>query len=531
VQRRYAELYGLSPEQLKPGTPLRTILQRRVDNGSCPLDDYEYVENRLAVAAELKPSYRVNELKNGRVIAITHQPMANGGSIALHDDITERRKAEAQIAYMAHHDILTALPNRVRLREEMEKALRRVDRGERIAVLYIDLDHFKAVNDTLGHPVGDVLLQAVADRVRTCIGPNDTVARLGGDEFAIVQFATELPADPSALAWRLIEAISEPFDVHGHHVVVGASIGIAVAPNDGSDPDQLMKNADIALYHAKEDGRGAYRFFEPEMDARVKAKRALELDLRRALARGEFEVFYQPIVKLASNEISGFEALLRWRHPERGMVPPSEFIPLAEEIGMINAIGAWVLKQACTEAARWPDPIKVAVNLSAIQFKGGAVILDVVSALSQSGLGARRLELEITETALLQNTEATLSTLHQLRELGVHISMDDFGTGYSSLSYLRKFPFDKIKIDQSFIRDLNDKPDSIAIIRAVVGLGSTLGIATTAEGVETQEQLLQLRNEGCTEVQGYLYSKPKPACELGPLLRNFSSGIAFARNL
>jgi diguanylate cyclase (GGDEF)-like protein len=521
--RQYARIYRLTADQTAAGTPLRTLLDHRAANGSTPKDDVDFIESRLVATADLKPGYRVNELKDGRVVAISHQPMANGGSIAIHEDITERRKAEAQIAYMAHHDMLTHLPNRVRLREEMENALKRVDRGERIAILYIDLDHFKTINDTLGHPIGDVLLQTVADRIRNCIRPTDAVARLGGDEFAIVQGSADQPAGANALAANLIAAIGEPFDVHGHQVVIGASVGIAVAPNDGNDPDQLMKNADIALYHAKEDGRGTCRFFEPEMDERFRARRALEIDLRHAVAHDEFEVFYQPIVNLGSDDISGFEALLRWRSPTRGLVPPGDFIPLAEEIGIIAPIGAWVLNQACKEAAGWPAPIKVAVNLSPVQFKNGTLVLDVISALARSGLAARRLELEITETTLLQNTEATLTMLNQLRELGVRISMDDFGTGYSSLSYLRKFPFDKIKIDQSFIRDLSDKPDSIAIVRAVVGLGSTLGIATTAEGVEAPQQLLQLRNEGCTEVQGYLYSRPLPATELGALLKSFNS--------
>jgi predicted signal transduction protein with EAL and GGDEF domain len=317
----------------------------------------------------------------------------------------------------------------------------------------------------------------------------------------------------------LIETMNEPFDINGHQVMVGASVGIAVAPQDGPDSDRLLKNADMALYRAKEDGRGTYRFFETEMDARMQARRTLDLELRKAVALEQFEVFYQPLINIASNQISGFEALLRWRHPERGLVAPMEFIPLAEEIGLIGRIGAWVLKQACTEAMNWPDGLRIAVNLSPIQFKSGTIVLDVLAALGKSGLPACRLELEITETLLLNDTEATLSTLQQLRELGVHISMDDFGTGYSSLSYLRKFPFDKIKIDRSFIHDMADRPDSIAIVRALTGLGNSLGMSTTAEGVETEEQLQRLRDEGCTEAQGFLISKPKPAREIKDLLQ------------
>jgi diguanylate cyclase (GGDEF)-like protein len=388
-----------------------------------------------------------------------------------------------------------------------------------VAVLCIDLDHFKTVNDTLGHPVGDQLLKLVADRMRSCVRSGETVARLGGDEFAIIQIGDNQPMNSTTLAGRLIKAMGEPFEVLGHQIVIGASVGISIAPHDGDDPDQLLKNADLALYRAKEDGRSTYRFFEPEMDARMQARRALELDLRKALPLREFELFYQPLVTLFNGNISGFEALLRWRHPQRGMVPPAEFIPLAEEIGLITAIGAWVLKEACAEAAKWPPHVRIAVNLSPAQFKDRKVLLDVIAALAASGLSPHRLDLEITEIVLLQDTEATIATLNDLRQIGAHISMDDFGTGYSSLGYLRKFRFDKIKIDRSFIRDLAEKPDSVAIVRAVTGLGSSLGIITTAEGVETEDQLRQLRSEGCDEIQGYLVSEPKPAGELGPLLQ------------
>jgi diguanylate cyclase (GGDEF)-like protein len=445
--------------------------------------------------------------------------MSSGGSIATHEDITERRKAEARIEHLAHYDALTNLPNRVSFRASMDRALDSLARGDVVAVLCLDLDHFKEVNDTLGHPVGDALLQVVADRIRSCVRPTDCMARLGGDEFAIVQAPVDQPADSTALAARLIAAIAEPYDIGGHQIVIGASVGIAIAPGDGNDADSLLKNADMALYRAKEDGRGAYRFFEPDMDARMQVRRALELDLRKAVALEEFELYYQPIVDLATNKVNCFEALLRWRHPQRGMVTPDNFIPVAEEIGLLGTLGAWVLRKACAEAMKWPQGILVAVNLSPAQFKTGTLVLDVIAALGASGLAANRLELEITESVLLQNTDATMSTLRQLRDLGVRIAMDDFGTGYSSLGYLQKFPFDKIKIDRSFVRDVIDKPESIAIVRAVTGLGRTLGMTTTAEGVETADQLEQLRREGCAEVQGYLFSRPKPAHELGALLQ------------
>jgi predicted signal transduction protein with EAL and GGDEF domain len=363
----------------------------------------------------------------------------------------------------------------------------------------------------------------VSARIRECVRPSDTIARLGGDEFAIVQAALEQAADATVLAARLIKQLSQPFDIQGYQVVIGTSVGIALAPADGTDPDILMKNADMALYRAKEDGRGVYRFFEPGMDARMQARRALELDLRRALARKEFDVFYQPLISLQGQQIIGFEALLRWRHPERGLVLPDQFVPLAEDIGLIVPIGAWVLREACREAANWPKGIKVAVNLSPVQFKNGTVMSDVKAALEASGLAPHRLELEITEAVLLQETDTTISMLNELREFGVRIAMDDFGTGYSSLGYLRKFPFDRIKIDRSFIGDLGKKQDSIAIVRAVTGLASTLGIATTAEGVETIEQYRQIKEEGCTEVQGYLFSEPKAAEELGPLLKQYGA--------
>ncbi len=507
----YAAIYGIPEQYTRPGTPLKTILNHRLETGAYSDDNELIIAERLTKIAAGKPWYGVNELADGRIIAVSHRPLANGGHVAIHEDITERRQTELKIAHMAHHDALTDLPNRVRFREDMVAGLARVQRGEAMAVLCMDLDHFKDVNDTLGHPVGDALLREVAERLKPCIRGHDSIARLGGDEFAIIQTGANQPESATALAARLIKEVARPFDVEGHQVVVGASVGIAMAPADDTDPDLLLKKADLALYRAKEDGRSTFRFFEPEMDARMQKRRALEIDLRQALPLGQFEVYYQPLVTIDGGQVSGFEALLRWHHPERGMVPPDQFIPLAEEIGLISSIGAWVLKQACAEAAKWRNDIRIAVNLSPVQFKDKTLVLDVIAALGQSGLKPQRLELEITEKVLLQDTDETVATLNQLRALGVRISMDDFGTGYSSLGYLRKFPFDKIKIDRSFIRDLADKPDSIAIVRAVTKLGSTLGIVTTAEGVETEEQLKMLLREGCTEAQGFLFSKPTPA--------------------
>ena len=395
---------------------------------------------------------------------------------------------------------------------------RNVRRGESFAVLCLDLDHFKNINDTLGHPVGDTLLQVVAARLRDCLREKDIVARLGGDEFAIVQVETEQPVSATALAQRILDVMSAPFEIDGHQVVIGTSVGIAIAPTDGAKSDQLLKNADMALYRAKADGRNAFHFFEAEMDAKMQARRSLELDLRKALVAGEFELFYQPQLNLEVNEIIGFEALLRWNHPTRGCVTPDQFIGLAEETGLIVPIGEWVLRQACSQASTWPANIKVAINLSPIQFRNKSLVPTVLAAIAAARLAPDRLELEITEAVLLQSTADTIATLHRLRRLGVRIAMDDFGTGYSSLSYLRSFPFDKIKIDRSFIRDLTLRDDSIAIIRAVSRLGRDLGMSTTAEGVETEEQLAQVKAEGCTEVQGYLFSAPCSASELPKLL-------------
>jgi len=419
---------------------------------------------------------------------------------------------------MARLDGLTDLPNRILFKERVEEGLKRLPRDNGIAVICLDLDHFKAVNDTLGHPIGDGLLKQVADRLRATAREQDTIGRFGGDEFAIVQIGTTQPEDVTALAQRVVETLSEPYEVDGHQAVIGVSIGIAVAPTDGESAEQLLKNADMALYRAKSDGRGSYRFFEPDMDARMQARRTLEFDLRRALIREEFELYYQPTIDVRTKSIVGFEALLRWHHPERGLIPPAEFIPLAEEIGIIVPLGEWVLRQACKDAALWPNDIKVAVNLSPAQFKGKKVLDAVITALASSGLSAKRLELEITEGVLMTAHEGTLEVLHQLRAFGVKIAMDDFGTGYSSLSYLRSFPFDKIKIDSSFIRNVNDEESSLAIIRAVTGLSASLGMATTAEGVETQEQFDRVSAEGCGEVQGFFFSKAVPVGELRDLM-------------
>jgi diguanylate cyclase (GGDEF)-like protein len=521
--RRYIEMYGLSPDLATPGCTLRDLLNYRLQAQTFSGNPDEYIAELTTKIAEGATFANVVTSSDGRAFSIVNKPLADGGWLATHEDVTERRCAEERIAHMAGHDALTDLPNRVLLRERLEHELKRVKRGEHLAVLCLDLDHFKSINDTLGHPIGDELLKLVADRLRGCTREPDTIARLGGDEFAIIMTQMQQPADAAALSRRVRESIIKPYQVDGHQIISDISIGISIAPIDGMEPDQLLKNADMALYGAKADGRGIYRFFEAEMDKRMKERRDLEMDLRQALANGEFELHYQPLVNLQSNEITAFEALLRWNHPTRGQISPANFVPIAEETGLIVTIGEWVLRTACKETANWPEHVKVAVNLSPAQLKSKNLVPLVMNALADCGLQPNRLQLEITETMLMQNTFATLNTLHQLRKLGVQIAMDDFGTGYSSLSYLRSFPFDKIKIDRSFIQDLSNGAEPRAIVHAVAGLAKCLNMISTAEGVETQQQLDTLQAVGCTEMQGYLFSRAKPAAEV---MRLFESHAA-----
>ncbi len=434
-------------------------------------------------------------------------------------DITRRKDAERRIEHMALHDALTGLPNRALFRSRLDQEIRHsAGQGSPFAVLVADLDAFKAVNDALGHPAGDGLLRIVSDRLRSVVREGDTVARLGGDEFALILARLDDAAEASRVAQRMIDAVGEPVDLDGHLTSIGVSVGIAVGEGAGADADQLFKNADIALYRAKAAGRNTYRFHDSGMDAAIAVRNLLQIDLRDAVARGGFTLHYQPVVDLARDEIAGFEALMRWRHPTRGMISPADFIPIAEDSGMIVPLGDWALRSACAAAAGWPGRCRVAVNVSAVQFRQPGLEQSVVKALAATGLSPCRLELEITESVLLADAEAVVASLHRLRALGVRIALDDFGTGYSSLSYLRRFPFDKIKIDRSFIREIGD-PVAAAIVRAVVGLGARLGTVVTAEGVETAEQLEQVRNEGCTEVQGYLFGRPVPEADVHALLR------------
>ncbi len=473
--------------------------------------------------APTRPSFTIQK-QDGRTLSLTFQPMENGGSVALVEDITERREAEARIRHLARYDSLTGLPNRMHLRERMEATL--VAAGAKpSAVLFVDLDQFKQVNDTLGHPRGDLLLRAVADRLKRLIRESDVVARFGGDEFVVVQTPTAGPEEAATLARRIVAALSETYEIDGHQVVIGATIGIAMAPRDATGADHLLKNADMALYWSKAEQRGTWRFFEPGMDVRAQERRSLELDLRNALANSSFEIYYQPIFDLKTMKVTACEALLRWQHPLRGMISPAEFIPVAEEMGLIVEIGNWVLHQACKTCATWPGDVRVAVNLSANQFRRGNVTDTVREVLAASGLEPGRLEIEITETVLFQDTRATRLILRQLRELGVRISLDDFGTGYSSLSYLHGLPLNKVKIDRLFLEGLDAGSRALILLRGVARLSADLGLTVTIEGVETEEQLaIVAAEESINEVQGFLFSVPIPERQVYDLLQATNVG-------
>ena len=522
--RRYIEMYGLSPDIVKPGVSMREIMDHSCELGIHPNTTgarlyADYVERLREGEHTLH-----RHLSDGRIIKLNHKRMEHGGWVVTYEDVTERHKAQARVAHMARHDSLTDLPNRTLFREQMSDGLNQVaTAGGAMAVLYFDLDNFKTVNDRLGHAAGDRLLRWVAARLKENAGEHDTVARLGGDEFAILQRGPQ-PESAERLARRLVDIIGRPPPLESQSTHIGVSIGIAVAPDHGLDADELMKCADLALYQAKAKGRGGYQLFEPEMEEAARSRHALEHDLRGALERNEFHLAFQPQVRLDTSALTGFEALLRWKHPSRGMVSPAEFIPLAEETGLIVPIGEWVLRTACATAASWPD-VTIAVNLSPVQFRSRGLVAMVTSALAEAGLSPQRLELEVTETALLDDSETTIEILHQLRALGVRVSLDDFGVGYSSLSYLRKFPFDRIKIDRSFVGTLGESPESVAIVRTIASLGSVLGVETTAEGVETVEQLDFVRECGCTAVQGYYFGKPCPAAEVGRVIETLSAAV------
>ena len=516
---RFRQLFGLSRDDVAPGTTIADLIGKI--RGTESVGAKPRRRSRKPSPATAKSgSLRRREwlMEDGRIIQSMVTILSDGSNIAIHADITEDRKAAERITYLAHHDPLTGLPNRIHFREQVDAALAERKPDEQVALVHLNLDRFKSINNTMGVSVGDKILQHVAERIRASAGPENTLARLGSDEFAILQTCGQQPWNVTALADRIRRELSEPF-LHGDkQVELGVSMGIAIAPDDGEETDILLKNAAVALSHAKADGRKRERFFTSEMEAQMQLRHALEADLRTAVENEEFELHYQPLYDLSLQRISGFEALIRWNHPIRGRVPPMDFIPLAEEVGLIVDIGRWVLYRACNDAAQWPESIKVAVNVSAMQFSGSDLTQDVSEALAAASLTPSRLELEITESVLMENLGEVLPILHALKERGIRISMDDFGTGYSSLSYLSSFPFDKIKIDKSFVNDIVDNKEAHAIMHAIILLGDALGMRVTVEGVETAAQLALLEREECDEIQGYYISPPRPARDVPHLL-------------
>jgi len=512
----YLDMFGLSPEVVKPGCHLRELIMHRKELGSFSGDVDEYCAKFLdPYHTEIQDT--LVDVPDGRKIRLIYKRSPDGGWATTLEDVTERSRFEARIEHLAHYDGLTDLPNRTLFQLHAEEMVAKLPNSP-FAILYIDIDEFKGINDSLGHLIGDEFLRTVSSRLQICVGAEDFVARLGGDEFAVVQHGAADEADADALIAAIYAALRMPFECHGHRLTADASIGVALAPRDGTDLLGLLKSADLAMYAAKAAGRRVHRFFEAGMETEANARRELERDMRAAMAEGGFEVHYQPLADLGSEKIVGCEALLRWRHPLRGMISPTEFIPLAEETGLIQEIGQWVLDTACREAAKWPPHVRIAVNVSPVQFKSQTLALNVASALAKCGLDPRRLELEITEAVLIADDEAALTTFAQLRELGVHIALDDFGTGYSSLRYLHRFPFDKIKIDRAFVKEVTDDTGSSSIIKAVVGIATERNMITTAEGVETRRQFETVRDLGCTQMQGYLFSAARPAHEIRVML-------------
>ena len=516
---RFLALYRLPKRLGRRGTSFEAVLRGRIAANSHVGEDLgRYIHERVQLTVDHQSSTEVHTLNSGQIVSVTHQPLPDGGWVSTHKDITEFSRLQEELAHRAYHDALTDLPNRHMLQLRLGECVREADGLGSFALLLIDLDGFKAINDTLGHAAGDSVLKEVAHRLTAACGTTGMAARMGGDEFAVVMDVGTVARDAHMLAISLVEAGHRPFVIDGAPQSVAFSVGVAVAPGDGATTDDLLKNADLALYAAKSDRRGGYRFFEPAMDKALRDRRQLEQDLGAALERGEFALHYQPILNLKTQSITGFEALLRWRHGEEGLIPPSRFIPVAEVTGLIIPIGEWVLREAIAEAAKWPRGLRVAINVSSVQFQRGNVVATIMNALGAGGLSPDRVEIEITESVFFENSAANLDALRQLHALGLKIALDDFGTGFSALSYLLSYPFDKIKIDGSFVRAMSNADGAQTIVRAIAEIGHGMGITTTAEGIETAEQLRNVHAAGYTEAQGYLIARPMPADMVRKLL-------------
>jgi diguanylate cyclase (GGDEF)-like protein len=521
---RLLSIFGLAPNKDLTGHSIFDYVDKTLLSEERASQVGGHVTDDIAILTD-----HAHHLPNGTVLMVSREHMAEGGWVCTFEDVTDRHRAQSRVVHMARHDALTDMPNRVLFWESVTQSVRNLSKvRQKFAVLYLDLDRFKEVNDTLGHPIGDALLHQVAGRLRRTAFPRDIVARLGGDEFAVLHFCRDDAAEStSILAERIIAAVGQPYQIEGNDIVVSTSVGIAMG-TDGVSTEQLMKHADLALYSAKAAGSGTHRFFTPQMEEALQSRRQFETDLRLAVEDEQLELFYQPLVNLETGSIIGGEALMRWRHPEHGMISPAEFIPISEETGFIETLGAWALNRACRDALQWPEDVKVSVNLSPVQFRTDALVGVIEDALKTSGLDPRRLELEVTESILLKKNAANIQALHKMRSLGLTIALDDFGTGYSSLSYLQRFPFDKLKIDQSFVRDMVSQPDSLVIVKSIIGLSRNLGMLTTAEGVETRAQLDIIMASGCNEAQGYYFGAPMPKREFMALISRSNPRIAEA---